>query len=84
MWVLGAVALEEFSLALLIGLVAGIYSSIFVATPLLGTLKRSDPNWKASRDATRVTGEPLRDDGRHRQHRWRAPGTGTCHGGPGR
>ena len=30
---LGAVALEEFALALFIGMVSGVYSSIFVATP---------------------------------------------------
>jgi len=38
-WVLGAVALEEFALALLIGLSAGTYSSIYIAAPLLGVLK---------------------------------------------
>ena len=34
-FVLGAVTLQEFSLALLIGLLAGTYSSLFVATPAL-------------------------------------------------
>jgi preprotein translocase subunit SecF len=38
-WVLGAVALQEFALALLVGLSLGAYSSIYVATPLLGVLK---------------------------------------------
>ena len=33
--ILGAVALEEFALALLVGLIAGAYSSIFVAAPIL-------------------------------------------------
>jgi preprotein translocase subunit SecF len=37
--ILGAVALEDFSLALLVGLIAGSYSSIFVATPVLAMLK---------------------------------------------
>jgi preprotein translocase subunit SecF len=36
---LGAVALEEFALALLVGLITGSYSSIFVATPILAMLK---------------------------------------------
>jgi len=36
---LGAVALREFALALLIGMVSGVYSSIFIATPLLAFLK---------------------------------------------
>jgi len=38
-WLLGAVALQDFALALLVGLLAGSYSSIFVATPILAMLK---------------------------------------------
>ena len=38
-WLLGQVTLREFALALLIGILTGAYSSIFVATPLLGVLK---------------------------------------------
>ena len=37
-FVLGAVTLQEFSLALLIGLLAGTYSSLFVAAPALAWL----------------------------------------------
>jgi preprotein translocase subunit SecF len=40
---LGAVALEDFALALLVGLLAGSYSSIFVATPILAMLKGKKP-----------------------------------------
>ncbi len=36
---LGAVALQEFALALLVGMISGVYSSIFIAAPLLATLK---------------------------------------------
>ena len=36
---LGAVTLSEFALALLVGMLAGVYSSIFVASPLLARLK---------------------------------------------
>jgi preprotein translocase subunit SecF len=36
---LGAVALQEFALALLVGLITGSYSSIFIATPILAMLK---------------------------------------------
>ena len=39
--------LEEFGLALLIGLITGAYSSLFVAAPLLGYLKKTDANWKS-------------------------------------
>jgi preprotein translocase subunit SecF len=38
-WLLGQVTLLEFALALLIGMLTGAYSSIFVATPVLGVLK---------------------------------------------
>jgi len=47
--VLGAVALEEFALALLVGLVTGSYSSIFIATPVLAMLKEREPKYKALR-----------------------------------
>jgi preprotein translocase subunit SecF len=40
---LGAKTLEEFGLALLIGLISGAYSSIFVASPLLAILKEREP-----------------------------------------
>ena len=36
---LGQVTLQEFAIALLIGMLTGAYSSIFVATPMLGWLK---------------------------------------------
>lgn len=37
--VLGAVALQEFALALLVGMATGAYSSIYIASPILGILK---------------------------------------------
>jgi preprotein translocase subunit SecF len=42
-YILGATTLQEFALALLIGLFAGAYSSIFIATPLLALLKEREP-----------------------------------------
>lgn len=39
---LGAVALQEFALALLVGMITGSYSSIFIATPILAMLKGKD------------------------------------------
>lgn len=54
---LGAVALREFALALLVGMIAGIYSSIFVASPLLATL-RANVGRTSRRE--RLTGEDLR------------------------
>jgi preprotein translocase subunit SecF len=54
---LGAAALEEFALALFIGMVSGVYSSIFVATPLLASMRR-DSDTRVRRQ--RLTGEALR------------------------
>ena len=43
--VLGATALGDFGLALLIGLLTGAYSSIFVAAPILAKLKEREERW---------------------------------------
>ena len=45
-YVLGATTLQEFALALLIGLFAGAYSSIFIASPLLAVLKEREPRYR--------------------------------------
>jgi preprotein translocase subunit SecF len=45
-WVLGATTLEEFALALLIGLFSGAYSSLFIASPLLAVLKEREPRYR--------------------------------------
>ena len=45
-FILGATTLEEFALALLIGLFAGAYSSIFIASPLLAVLKEREPRFR--------------------------------------
>ncbi|MFH8408503.1 protein translocase subunit SecF [Streptomyces sp. NPDC018019] len=45
--VLGAGMLNDISLALFVGLAAGAYSSIFIATPLVADLKERDPAMKA-------------------------------------
>jgi preprotein translocase subunit SecF len=58
--VLGQATLAEFALALFIGMVTGAYSSIFVASPLLGILKGNDSAWD-SRNIPRAVGEALRD-----------------------
>jgi preprotein translocase subunit SecF len=55
--VLGAVALREFALALLIGMISGVYSSIFVATPVLTVLKSRSGRTSRRR---RLLGDDLR------------------------
>jgi len=44
-FILGAVALQEFAIALLVGLIAGTYSSLFVATPITAYLKEREEYW---------------------------------------
>ncbi|GGT19473.1 protein translocase subunit SecF [Streptomyces chromofuscus] len=47
--VLGAGVLNDISLSLFVGLAAGAYSSIFIATPLVADLKEREPQLKALR-----------------------------------
>lgn len=47
--VLGAGMLNDISLSLFVGLAAGAYSSIFIATPLVADLKEREPAMKALR-----------------------------------
>ena len=46
---LGASTLQEFSLALLVGLVTGTYSSVFVASPIVAYLKEREPRHREVR-----------------------------------
>jgi preprotein translocase subunit SecF len=45
-WIMGAAVLEEFAIALLIGLFSGAYSSIFIASPVLAWLKELEPRYR--------------------------------------
>jgi preprotein translocase subunit SecF len=60
-YLLGATTLEDFGLALLIGLLTGAYSSIFIASPLLAIFKEREPRYAAIRQrlATRAGGPAL-------------------------
>ncbi len=53
---LGAGTLAEFATALLIGLLVGSYSSIFVAMPTVAWLKGREPSWAASQAAADAAG----------------------------
>jgi preprotein translocase subunit SecF len=75
--ILGAVTLREFALALLVGLLTGSYSSIYIAAPVLAILKEREPRYRTLR-GTHATGVELerlvlggsptarRDPSRHR------------------
>ncbi|MFM7686802.1 MAG: protein translocase subunit SecF, partial [Actinomycetota bacterium] len=48
--IMGATTLREFALALLVGLITGSYSSIFVASPLVAIIKETEPRFKPLRN----------------------------------
>jgi preprotein translocase subunit SecF len=67
--ILGAVTLEQFSIALLVGMLSGAYSSIFIAAPIVVYLKEREPRNRALRNRlesgriappteAQITGEP--------------------------
>jgi preprotein translocase subunit SecF len=56
--ILGATSLEDFALALLVGLFIGAYSSIFVAAPILAWWKEKEPRYTALRDRQRRAAGP--------------------------
>ena len=58
---LGAATLEDFALALLVGLAASAYSSIFIASPLLALLKEREPRYASikARVLARGSAPPL-------------------------
>lgn len=46
----GAETLKDLALALFVGILAGTYSSIFIATPLLSIMKEREPRYRNVRD----------------------------------
>ena len=54
--IMGAVTLEEFSIALLVGMIVGAYSSIGVAAPVLVWLKEKEPKNRAIRERLAAQG----------------------------
>lgn len=54
---LGATTLENFGLALTVGLLSGAYSSIFIASPLLAVLKEREPRYRAVRERLSAKGQ---------------------------
>jgi preprotein translocase subunit SecF len=48
--ILGAATLEEFAIALTVGLVIGAYSSIFVAAPVVVAMKEREPRYRQLRE----------------------------------
>lgn len=59
-FLMGAVTLQEFSVALTVGLIAGAYSSVFVAAPVLVALKEREPKYKVIRERLESQGFDVR------------------------
>ena len=61
-FVFGATTLKDFGLALIVGLLTGAYSSIFIASPILAVLKEREPRYASIRQrilAKGAAGSPL-------------------------
>jgi preprotein translocase subunit SecF len=54
--ILGAITLKDFGLALLVGLLTGAYSSIFIASPILAVLKEREPQYASIRQRVQSKG----------------------------
>jgi preprotein translocase subunit SecF len=56
---LGATTLQDYGLALTVGLISGAYSSIFIASPALAMMKEREPRYMAIRQRLETRGERL-------------------------
>ncbi len=56
---LGAGTLKDLSLALFVGVAAGTYSSVFIATPLLADLREREPEMQALAKRVRAKSTPV-------------------------
>ena len=50
LWLFGGDTLKDFAFALLVGIGAGAYSSIFIAAPLLAMFKEREPEYARRRE----------------------------------
>lgn len=59
--ILGATTLQEFSIALLVGLLVGGYSSLFVASAIVAALKEREPEYQqiSNKVAKKATGDEV-------------------------
>lgn len=74
----GQETLGDFALALLIGLVSGTYSSLFVAPPLTVALKEREPRWRQIRERLAAKGVDVTDTTWHGVASSAAPGAGRA------
>jgi SecD/SecF fusion protein len=69
----GGDTLKDFAFALLVGIGFGAYSSIFIAAPLLTTLKEREPEWARKIGREDIDEGPEPDDGKPVKRPPRAP-----------
>jgi SecD/SecF fusion protein len=55
--IFGGATLKDFAFALMVGIVSGAYSSIFIAAPLLTILKEREPEYARRKDVVEVAGD---------------------------
>jgi SecD/SecF fusion protein len=55
--IFGGATLKDFAFALLVGIISGAYSSIFIAAPLLTILKEREPEYARRKDVVEVAGD---------------------------
>jgi SecD/SecF fusion protein len=55
--IFGGATLKDFAFALLVGIVSGAYSSIFIAAPLLTILKEREPEFARRKEVVDVAGD---------------------------
>lgn len=58
-FIMGAAALEEFALALTVGITIGAFSSIFIATPVVVLIKSREPRYRTAQATGAGSGGPL-------------------------
>jgi len=55
--IFGGATLKDFAFALLVGIISGAYSSIFIAAPLLTILKEREPEFARRKEVVDVAGD---------------------------
>jgi SecD/SecF fusion protein len=58
LWVLGGATLKDFAFALIVGVISGAYSSIFIAAPLLTMWKEREPEYAKRKRLAAATPAP--------------------------
>src|SRR5947199_9930460 len=73
LFIFGGATLKDFAFALLVGIVSGAYSSIFIAAPLLTILKEREPEFARRKGVDGTEEGPQPDGGTPARRRPRRP-----------